>query len=43
MTTGSVGDTERSGRCSSSRSPEVVDIVRETFTQSPETSIRKAS
>ncbi|CAF3023534.1 unnamed protein product [Rotaria sp. Silwood2] len=43
MTTGSVCDTERSGRHSSSRSPEIVDIVREMFTQSPGTSIRKAS
>ena len=43
MTTGSVCDTERSGRHSSSGSPEVVDIVRKTFTQSPETSIRKVS
>ncbi len=29
MTTGSVCDIERSGRPSTSRSPEVVDVVRE--------------
>ena len=43
MTTGSVCDIERSGRHSTSRSPEAVDIVRKMFTQSPETSTRKAS
>ncbi|CAF2088788.1 unnamed protein product [Rotaria magnacalcarata] len=43
MKTGSVYDTERSGRPSISGSPEVVDVVRETFTRSPETSIRKTS
>jgi hypothetical protein len=43
MSTGSVCDIERSGRRSSSRSPEVVDFVQERFTRSPETSIRKAS
>lgn len=35
ITTGSVCDIERTGRHSTSRSPEVVDIVREMFTQRP--------
>ncbi|CAF3770620.1 unnamed protein product [Rotaria sp. Silwood1] len=43
MITGSVYDMERSGRRSTSHSPEVVNTVQAIFTRSPATSIRTAS
>ena len=39
MTTGSVAITHRSGRPSTSRDPEVVQVVQEMFTRSPQKSI----
>ena len=38
MTTGSVSDTQRSGRPSKFRDPEVVQVVQEMFSRSPQKS-----
>ncbi len=43
ITTGSVADTRRSGRPSTSRDPTVVQAVQEMFTRSPKKSIRQAT
>ena len=43
MTTGSVADTQRSGRPSKSRDPEVVQVVQEMFTRSPHKSISSSN
>ena len=43
MTTGSVSDTQRSGRPSKFKDPEVVQVVQEMFSGSPQKSIRKAA
>ena len=41
MTTGSVTDTQRRGRPSKFKDPEVVQVVQEMFTRSPQKSIRQ--
>ena len=43
MTTGSVSDTQRSGRPSKFKKPEVVQFVQEMFSRSPKKSIRQAA
>ena len=42
IATGYVADTQRRGRPSNSRDPEVVQVVQEMLTSSPKKSIRKA-
>ena len=43
MTTGSLTDTQRSGRPSKFRDPEVVQVVQKMFTRSPQKLIRQAA
>lgn len=43
ITTGSVADSKRTGRPSTSRSEENIQIVREMFTRSPEKTTRQAA
>ena len=43
MTTGSVSDTQRSGRPSKFKDPEVVQVVQEMFSGRPQKSIRQAA